>query len=395
MKKLISLALLGATTSLMAMYAEQAYLYKDPRVMGMGGANVAVGAYSTSVFSNPAGLANIRKEHGYIVDLLGTGLSLTSQVKDFMDDIDNVDKDDTAAMTDVLQKYNGEHFHIGVDNYSSVSKYSDVFAWSVGILTAADINFMSHANGSSEGGLLGTTSRVYGGLVLGGAKTYSTKIGLLDIGVGLKYIKQKSYEGVLTVSELVDDNEDEDISDKLEDKYEKSASGVGIDLGVVYYPFMDNLWNPAFGLSILNIGSLDMNDNYGAQPTTVNIGASLMPRVKYIDKLVLAVDYVDLFNANKLRIYDYNGDDNSVNYTDYDTSDFMKNLRIGAGIGLIDSTYFSATLNLGLYQSAYTAGLDMMITMLKLNFATYKEQVGSGSTDISDRRYMLQIGVGW
>ena len=53
----------------MAMYAENASLYKDPRIMGMGGANVAVGAYSTSVFSNPAGLTNIKKDHGFVVDL--------------------------------------------------------------------------------------------------------------------------------------------------------------------------------------------------------------------------------------------------------------------------------------------------------------------------------------
>lgn len=394
MKKVISLALLGATTSLMAMYAEQAYLYKDPRIIGMGGANVAVGAYSTSVFSNPAGLTNIKKEHGYVVDLLGVGISASDRIRDFMDDLDDVEDDDTEAMTDVLDKYNGKHFHLGLSNYSSVSKNSDMFAWSIGILTASDVNLMSHANGSSEGGLLGTTSRVYGGIVLGGAKPYETKYGRFDVGVGLKYITQKSYEGVLTVSELVD-NGDEDIADTLQKKYEKKASGIGLDLGVTYHPFQDSSWHPVFGLSILNIGSMNMDDNYGGQPLTVNIGASVTPEVPYIEKLVIALDYVDLFNANKLRMYEINEVNNQILYTDYATSDFMKNVRLGVGVGLIDSTYFSATLNLGLYQSSYTAGLDMMITVLRLNFATYEEQVGTGSVDISDRRYLAQIGIGW
>jgi len=44
-KRILSLALLGTTSSLFALGAEHAYLYKDPRIMGMGGANVAVGAY--------------------------------------------------------------------------------------------------------------------------------------------------------------------------------------------------------------------------------------------------------------------------------------------------------------------------------------------------------------
>ena len=38
-KKIITMALLGATTSLFALGAEHAYLYKDARIMGMGGAS--------------------------------------------------------------------------------------------------------------------------------------------------------------------------------------------------------------------------------------------------------------------------------------------------------------------------------------------------------------------
>ncbi len=392
MKKFISFALIGTTTSLLAMYAEEAYLYKDPRIMGMGGVNVAVGAYSTSVFSNPAGLANIEKEHGIVVDLFSLGLSATAKVQDFMDDLDSVDDDDTAGMVDMLEKYNGEHFHIGVDNYTSVSKNSDLFAWSIGILAAVDTNFMSHANGGSEGGLLGSTSRTYGGLVLGGAKSFETQAGRFDVGMGFKYITQNSYEGVLTASELIDDSED--ITDKLKDKYEEKASGFGVDLGLTYQPFQDSAWHPAFGISILNIGAMDMDDNYGSQPITVNLGASITPEVRFIDKLVVAMDYVDLLGANKLRMYELT-DDNEVSHTDYDTYNFMKKLRLGVGATLIDTSYFSTTLNLGLYQSAYTAGLDMMITVLRINLATYEEQVGTGSTDISDRRYMAQIGIGW
>ncbi|MEA2090865.1 MAG: conjugal transfer protein TraF, partial [Campylobacterota bacterium] len=253
MKKVISLALLGATTSLMAMYAEQAYLYKDPRIMGMGGANVAVGAYSTSVFSNPAGLTNIKKDHGFVVDLLGLGVSASSETQQFIDDIDAA-SDSESEMAKILSKYSGEHFHIGVDNYTSISKNSDAFAWSIGLLAAADVNFMAHGHGSEMGELLETTSRAYGGVVLGVAKPYETDYGRLDIGVGLKYISQKSYEGSLGISELV--GEDDDIGQKLQDRYEKSSSGIGLDLGVNYHPFADSYWHPTFGLSVLNIGSM-------------------------------------------------------------------------------------------------------------------------------------------
>lgn len=388
-KKIVFIALLGATSSLMALGAEHAYLYKDPRIMGMGGANIAVGSYSTSVFSNPAGLASIAKDHGYVVDLLGISVSASSGIQDFVSDIDEADTD--PEMTAVLQKYAGEHFHAGVDNYMSISKNSDDFAWSVGLLAAADVNLMAHPNGSTNASVLTSSSRVYGGLIVGAAKPYHTEYGRIDVGVGLKYITQNSYEGSLGVSELVNSD---DIIEELQDKYEKSSSGFGLDLGVTYHPFKDSFWNPAFGLSVLNIGSMGMDDNYGGQPLTVNIGASVTPEVAFVNKLVLAVDYVDMFNANVTRIYDYSTT-NEVSYSDYSETDFMKRIRLGAGIGLVDSSYFSTQLNLGMYQSAYTAGVDMQLAVVRLNFATYEEQVGTGSVDIADRRYVAQIGIGW
>jgi hypothetical protein len=389
-KKIILSALIGATSSLMALGAEQASLYKDPRIMGMGGANIAVGGYSSSVFSNPAGLANIDKENGYIVDLLSIGLSGSSGFEDFANGINDAETDE--EMTDVLEKYAGEHFHVGVDNYSAISHNGDSFAWSIGLLTATDVNFETHPNGSTNGGLLETTSRVYGGVIIGAAKAYHTTAGRVDVGVGLKFITQKSYEGALGLSELVNSD---DLAQTLQDKYEKDSSGVGLDLGLTYHPFEYSLWHPAIGLSVLNIGDMSMDDNYGQQPTTVNIGVSITPEVKYIDKLVLAVDYVDIFDANIIRIYDYNDDGDVVYYSDYTDSDFIKRLRVGLGIGLVDTTWFSLQINTGLYQGAYTAGLDMALTILKLNVATYEEQVGTGSVDIPDRRYMALLSIGW
>lgn len=390
-KKIILSTLLGATTSLMALGAEQAYLYKDPRIMGMGGANIAVGGYSSSVFSNPAGLASIDKKNGYVVDIFNLTFSASSGFSDFANDISNANTEDETVA--VLEKYAGDHFHGSLDSYSAVSHNGDTLAWSVGLLASADTNFEVHPNGSTNGGLLETTSRVYGGVILGAAKEYNTQIGRVDVGVGLKFITQKSYEGALGLSDLVGND---DIITTLKDKYEQTSSGVGLDLGLTYHPFENSMWHPAFGLSVLNIGDMGMDNYYGQQPTTVNIGASITPDVAYIDKLVLAIDYIDLFNENTIRIYNYNPTTGEiVSFSDYTDSDVTKRLRIGAGIGIIDTTYFSTQINVGLYQGAYTAGLDMAVSILKLNLATYEEQVGTGSVDIPDRRYVAQIAIGW
>jgi len=381
MKKILLLALIGATTSLMAMYAEHASLYKDPRIMGMGGANVAVGGYSTSVFSNPAGLAKIKKEHGIVVDLLGIGVSASGDsFLDFVDDFDAADGD-TVAMGEVLKKYAGTHFHIGVDDYTAISKNSDAFAWSIGILAAADFNIMPHSDLS-----LSTSSRAYGGAVLGVAKPFSTEIGRLDVGMSVKYVQLESYEDSLGVTDLIGED---DLQGYIEDKL-ASETGVGVDIGITYYPFEDNFFNPAIGVSLLNIGSIDMNDAYGGQPMTLNVGASISPKVPYIDKLLFAVDYVDVLNANELRLY--NGDGT---YNDYEEDDVVKRFRAGVSLGLFDTSVISLDLNGGLYQGAYTAGIDLEFLLFKLSAATYEEQIGTGDVDISDRRYMAKIAIGW
>ena len=392
MKKLLSLALLGAMSSLMALDAEHAYLYKDPRVMGMGGANVAVGGYSTSVFSNPAGLAQIKKSNGFVVDLLGIGVSASEEFQNFVSDMSDIDTSEenenaTSDMVDLLANYSGEHFHFGVDNYSAISKNSDAFAWSVGILAASDINYKVHANGGTS--FLETSSRVYGGLVLGAAKPYETDFGRLDVGMSLKYISQISIEGGLTIDDLLAD----DVASVAEEKYKEESSGIGVDIGATLYPFEDSYWHPAIGFSVLNIGSIDMDDNYGGQPMTLNLGMSISPEVSIIESLVFAVDYVDMLNANQVRFYNLSGD--TVEIEDLDEDDFSKRLRVGVGLGLIDSSLFSLALNTGIYQSAYTAGINLEMTMLKLNIATYQEEIGTGDATNSDRRYIAKLGFGW
>ncbi|MDQ7067682.1 MAG: conjugal transfer protein TraF, partial [Sulfurimonas sp.] len=322
--------------------------------------------------------------------ILSIGLGASGQIQNFSNDLNDADGD-AQKISDLLDQYSGEAFNLQVNNYSSVSKNSDSFAWSVGILAATDVTTMVHGNGSANGAPVEVSGRGYGGLLLGAAKAYKTDIGTVDIGVGLKYITQTSFEGPLYIADL----QSNDAMTTLEDKYKKEASGFGLDLGLTYKPFESSIWHPAFGLSVLNIGSMNMDDNFGGQPTTVNIGASITPEVSFLEKLVLAIDYVDLFNENSVRVYTFNETDDSATYIDYEDNDPIKRLRLGAGFGLINSKYFSTQLNIGLYQGAYTAGLDMEIAIIKLNFATYEEQIGTRSVDIPDRRYMAQIGIGW
>jgi hypothetical protein len=396
MKNIVALTVLGSMTAAMAGFSEHACLYKDPRIMGMGGVNVAVGGYSTSVFHNPAGLNALKPSRGFEVELLGIGVGMTADVESFVDDLDEAADaaDETAAIADVLEKYSGEHFHFDVTNYTSLSRKFDDWSFSVGILNGADANFIPHGNGGTDG-LLETRSRVYNGLILGGAKAIPLgSAGTVDVGLGFKYISQVSYEAGLSVSEITDNNDD--LGEYLQDTYEQSGSAMGLDLGMRYAlaqlePFSGMAdWKPVVGMSILNIGGPDIDDAYGSQPMTVNLGFMVAPDVAFVEHLKLGVDYVDLFNANRARVYTPGGD-----YKEFDDGDFMKRLRLGASLGLVDNSWATVNLDTGLYQGHYTAGLEAHLTIVKLNLATYEEEIGIESGQISDRRYMGQFSIAW
>jgi len=392
MKKIILISSIAAA-SLMADYAQFAYVYNDARIMAMGGANVAVGGYSTSVFSNPAGILGIKKSHGYEVELLGLQATVSQKYQEFAKDLqDASDSGDETAVADVLKKYSGEYFHLDASNYSSLSKNGEFMAWSVGLLAALDTNMIPHAN--SGAGLLELHGRAYGGVVLTGAKAFDdVGPGTLDTGITVKYIAQKSYDASMSSSEIIDNKDN--ILKYMQDNYEKDNAAVSVDLGVNYHLFPENVLHPSFGLSVLNVGGMNMGENYGTVPMTVNVGMAIAPEVPRIDGLVLAVDYCDILNAQKGYVFNKNVNNNDYSRVEIDDNDMMKRLKMGASARVVDNSWFLMTLSGGLYQGAYTAGVDMQLAVLKLTAATYEEQIGLNTGDWTDRRYMLALGIGW
>jgi len=398
MKKLLPLSLIAFSTLIYADMSTQEFLYKDPRIMGMGGANTAVGGYSTSIFSNPAGIIKIKKSHGIEAEILGLSVSASEKFQQFADDLSNSEDNE---IINTLNKYSGDAFNATVSNYTSFSYHAENdIAYSFGLLAAGDINFLPHTN-SGANGVLESHSRAYGGIFLASATKYhglssSFLGGALDgdltIGVSAKYIKQKSYEAGLDLGEVTEHKDD--IVKYLQDTYEVDNSGFAFDIGTLY-EFNNKVWNPAVGLSVMNIGSLDF-DAYGAQPLCVNLGASISPEISWSNSLKFSVDYTDLLNSQQARIRNYNPDRAQDQYDNADIGyDVMNHLRMGASLGLFDNSFIMTTLNAGLYKGAYTAGIDFQLTLLKLQFATYQEQLGSTLGQLEDRRYVVGLGLGW
>lgn len=403
MKKII-LSTLISSTALLATYSNNAYIYKDPRIMSMGGANVAAGGYSSSIFSNPAGLRGIPRSHGLEVELLNAGVSASTSFAEFAADLGDATADNdnngdgtnndsqVAAVGDVLNSYSGEHFHVDASNYTSISRNNINSAFTIGLLQSADFNFIPHGNGGTES-LLEYYGRAYGGLILGFAKSFNALGGKLDVGIGTKYIYQQSFEGGVSISELIE-------NDTFFTDHSNEAEYFGIDFGATYSFWQDGFLKPKLGVSILNLGLFnpgisgaeDIVDNYGKQVMTVNAGASISPSLPYLGTVVFAADYMDLTNTQEIRSYNFN---NNEVTTSVENADLMKKLRLGASWRFIDNPLAMVTLNGGMYQGEYTAGLDAQLLFIKASLATYAEQISPIAGDFVDRRVMANIGFGW
>lgn len=391
MKKILPLSLLALSSLAYADMSTQEFIYKDPRIMGAGGANTASGGYSTSIFYNPAGLIKIKKSHGVEVELLSIGVTSSEKTKPFIDDVS--DSNETEIINTVA-KYSGDAFNATVSNYSSFSYHTqNDLAYSFGILAASDINLIPHTN-SGINGIIETHSRSYGGFFLGVANKYEDILsGSLTVGVTAKYITQKSYEAGLDLGEVTEHKDD--LIGYIQNTYEVANAGFGVDLGLLY-DFKSDYWHPSLGMSVMNIGTLDFKDSYGAQPVTLNFGASVSPDISWSNSLKISIDYIDALNSQQARIRNYNPYRSQDQYDSVDVEfDALQHIRAGVSLGLLDNSWFMMTLNGGLYQGSYTAGLDMQLAIIKIQAATYQEQLGSVIGQLEDRRYVLALGIGW
>ena len=167
-------------------------------------------------------------------------------------------------------------------------------------------------------------------------------------------------------------------------------------MGLLYQPTPKSSLNPSFGVSLINAGTLNFADAYGAQPMTLNFGAAIAPDLSFFNSFVVSVDYVDALNVQQLRQRNYNPARTNDQYDNANISfDMLQHVRAGVSAGLVDNSWFLLTLNGGFYQAAYTAGLDMQLAIIKIQVATYQEQLGAIVGQLTDRRYVVSLGIGW
>ncbi|RME64504.1 MAG: hypothetical protein D6778_07835, partial [Nitrospirae bacterium] len=215
------------------------YLYKSPRAMGMGGAYVAIGGRTDSVFYNPAGLSAM-PEDNWEVNLLGLSAEIGKNSIDFVNDLsDALDTgdldgdgdegdDQMRAVNDVLAQYRGENLHLGMQDLTSFGRNFGSMAIALGGVGTFRLDAMTH-QGFGSNGLL----EINGDLTAGGFLSLSAR--LMDglyLGGTVKGLHREALVHSFTARELVE--KQDNLSDYITDELRQSGDAVGFDLGLLY-----------------------------------------------------------------------------------------------------------------------------------------------------------------
>ena len=352
------------------------YIYKSPRTLAMGGANVAIGGRFDSVFNNPAGLARM-PENNWEANLLNLNLSINDNAINFGEDLgDAFDIEDDAeqltAVNNVLKDYRGKNMHLSASNLSSVANNFGDYSLGIGGLLSAKVDAIPHQGFGSDG-LLEVDTYIQTGVIVGvGTKPLSN----LHAGVALKFLNREGVNHSFTAREITEN--DENLDDYIQDELSESGSTVGLDAGVIYvFPRdRDSIFKRSLGLSLMDIGDTDFGAA-GKVPMTVNLGMAATGDIPVFESLTVGLDYIDLFNS-------YEEDD-----------DLGKRVRTGGELLLTDSWIFSAALRAGLYQGYPSYGAELRLTVVRVTYTSYSEEIGAYAGQDRDRRHMFALNIGW
>ncbi len=351
-KGIVLLGILAGLFSVGAVQAEELpNLFRGVRPLGMGGAFITLSNDENAMFYNPAGLNDVSGFGG--VGLINPLGEISKNSDKLYKDLKDLDTNDEAAVTDFLSKMVGEHQHIRVAALPNV--YMHNFA--IGVLGQGtlDMEIRNRANPVA----IADIKLDYGLLVSGAYSFFDQR---LQIGATGKYIQRDGINHVYTVQEIAANN-----FDPLHQREKKSD--FAFDLGAKYN--FKNMLKPSLAVVVQNITDLDFKE-LGKIPQEVNVGASINPDF-WILKTTLAVEVDDVTKNAEVD------------------QDLAKRVHLGAEIRFP----MILSLRAGLNGGYPTAGVGLNFWLLRIDAATYAEEIGAYAGQRSDRRYVVQASLGF
>ena len=350
-------------TTLPASADARQFVYESARTLGMGGASVAVASDHQALFTNPAGLGLQTQSSYSVINVLAEQNEEYSKVNGR---IKRLSDDDTSASRSA--NYNNLMEIMGEAGYQAWSAMG-YYLGSTGFGMAAyyrDSEQFAVENPANPV----VKSAVYQDAVLSGsiARGFNeTQMLFKDRTIGwwgatMKVATRKTTEQNYYARDFAA------LTPKLLKDTDRSGATLDFDLGALWQ--LNNAWQTSLGLFVGNVLSSDYSEEAGTLERQFAVGATIKPLTgtpERNEKLVLAADYWE------------NGDDKTA----------LTKLRLGMQVQIAKGLHFLC----GLRGGYPTAGFALSWYDLRLQAATYGEELGQRPGEKEDRRYAASINL--
>lgn len=377
MKKII-LALLCLVVVRAEAVEEYYSISRSTRALGMGGAFYALSDDDYALFYNPAGLAAYRGTGRF--NLLGINLAVAPKVFDAIKTLGGSKNKDIKTVLASLQQYQGTPLYGGV-GLNFLSYYRKNFA--IGFLVP-DTKFNFALLGRDFDSTVDLTAIADGGVLVGFANSFMDD--MLHVGLTAKGLVRAGGKRTFTLLDIAQ-NRDFTLSP---DKLGGVGGGIDFDLGGIFQlpiarsgPFLFS----RVSLSINNLlaSKFDMVKIQGGAPPglvrQLSIGShTVLAGWQFIDNFHILLDLAE-FSLGGESDPDFGARSGS----------FFKHLNFGIEAPI--AGWF--TPRLGFHQGYFTAGFGIDARVIKIDFATYAEELSRGIDRLGSRRVALRVQIGW
>lgn len=349
--------------------------YLSPRVMGMGGAFVALADDETALFYNPAGLTQLSE--GKINLSLNAGGTLA--ISNLFNDISAAGEapDKEGAIISVLNDVMGK-------NYSIRAPLLQAFwvrpTWGIAIIPAdvsVDLGIRQGIGPSLE-----VSSIADATIAIGFAKAIYPK--QWSIGTTLKFVYRGNFDAQLQAPELA-------VNSKLvRDDQAKEGMTFDLDIGTIYTPppaqsgffKFTKVFKPSFGLAVRNAVDYGFKQNFHL----INKESTLPAKVGR------RIDVGMNWEWPKFWVFQPRSgiDLRDIGHRYWTV---MKGLHIGAELDVVFAWWAQGAFRFGLNQGYFTAGLGGKFVWLKYDFSTWGEEFGTSQARSENRIVMAKLGL--
>ncbi len=347
--------------------AEPDLTFTNPKVMGMGGAGIALCADDSALYLNPAGLARVKQ-----TQIKGPRLRFEIG-QELIDSTSKLSKLQGSQDTSVVQTL------IGIDGSSNIAGQLATFAspgFGIGAFLGSDIYSSINKDASYT-----LKMAIDSGISTGWATGFELFGQKIDGGIGAKLITRTLAYNPTTGENKVEISDSDLVSivnssDKLKEKIGTfTASGIGFDIGFLTDTTIESM-PVTWGLTFKNIGtSLSGSRTVASQNTTTTVvlpmttvvGAAFAPELPTIGQIQVAADY-----------------------TLSPSTSIFKSMHIGAEKKVWGDT---VALRCGINQGYIVMGFGVDVIGIKCDYTFFGKEQGERAGDTPDIYHSLQFGI--